>query len=98
MTELTINDLQIELRYVGVDLKKVLRRAGYSFRTAKNDYIRIDGKNGRFHIKRDRHGRLFLHYDLFSAFNGNHISNIPMKLHLRAEAYRIKQDLIIHGN
>jgi hypothetical protein len=93
--ELSINDLQVELRYVA-DLKKKLQHAGYSFRRSKSDFIRRDG-NGRFHIKRDRHGRLFLHYDLFSAFNGHHISGIPMKKHLQIEAQRINQFGNIHG-
>jgi len=58
MSEITIADLQVELMISRVDLKKRLRKTGYSYRRAKGDFIRPDG-NGRFHIKFTRQGRLF---------------------------------------
>jgi hypothetical protein len=94
--DITINDLQIELTISRVDLKKRLRKTGYSYRRAKGDFIRRDG-NGRFHIKFNRYGRLFMHYDLFSVFNGRHISSIPMKQHLQREVERMKHYLSIYG-
>lgn len=77
--------MMISISKYKLPLKEALQAAGYSFRKEKNDYIREDDENGRFHILFN--GTVpILHFDLYVEWR--HVSfNLPH--HLKREIRRI---------
>lgn len=58
--------------------KYVLRKCGYAYRTVEKDYIREDGKQGRFYAKDLDKKAIEIHYDMYVEWR--HVSfNMPAK-------------------
>lgn len=71
--------------------KPVLHRCGYTYRPLQKDFIREDGRSGRFHAKVLDSKTIDIHYDLYIGWK--HVASFHMPMKHNEEKRRIMKKI-----
>lgn len=73
-----------------VNRANAMRQAGYTYRPNRRDWIRWEGKGGRFHAKPlGKKNGVHVHFDIYVGSNGHHFTFF-LEHAYKAEVERIR--------